>query len=96
MTSDARIIRMILPDAEPQRIDLGNYRHTRLQMITGGGEAYLSTSAGTANMTGGFMLPVGAADIGSTNAVNLDGLNGVYWLVGNGAAYVAVMQWGGL
>lgn len=94
MHSDARIIRLVLTTSA-SRLDLGNYRHTRLQVVTGSGDLYLNTESQLATATAGFFLPAGTAETGPSNVVNLDGLNGVLWVAsGSGAGILAVIQWG--
>lgn len=96
--SDMRVIRITAPvtGATPIRLDLGDYRHSRLQVITGGDGFYLSNQQQNASSSAGMYFPVGAGDTPPAQPVNLDNLGGVFFIssTGSNPSYISIIQWG--
>ena len=102
MMSDVRIQQMEVLNGVASKLDLGNYRHSRLQLQSDGGLLAIALDEQSAeNPTGGsayILLPGESMQGVASPTLNLDGLSGVFWVAGTGGANAVftVMQWGGV
>jgi hypothetical protein len=96
---DTRIQYITAADGVGSKLDLGAYRHTRLQIQSDGGMLVFALDQSSAqNPTGAsaYLASGGDSAAGTVSPVlNLDGLSGVFWVAGFSAAVVfTVIQWG--
>lgn len=97
--SDSRIQFITAADGAGSKLDLGNYRHTRLQLQNDGGMLVIAIDEQSAENPVGasaFIMTPGESTAGIVAPVlNLDGLSGVFWVAGSGASAIfTVIQWG--
>ena len=97
--SDSRVQFITAAAGTGSKLDLGDYRHTRLQVQSDGGMLVIAIDEQSAESPVGasaYLAIPGDSAAGTVSpTLNLDGLSGVFWVAGYGApAVFTVIQWG--